>query len=127
MRVSSLGFAYHHVLAAANRCSPDKIVLATVNPEAERVKNAVEEVALYGRRLGVEVSVVRLNPEDFWKCAGEAASLFSENASYYLDIGGGVRARSLCLFAAALLPSSTRGWSWSTPWRSTRRGWWRLT
>jgi hypothetical protein len=31
--VASLGFAYHHVMAAANR--PGKIALATVDPENE--------------------------------------------------------------------------------------------
>ena len=34
--VASLGFAYHHVMAAANR--PGKIALATVDPENERTK-----------------------------------------------------------------------------------------
>lgn len=101
--ISTLGFAYHHVMAAANRCSPDKIVLATVDPETDRVRNAVEEVMIYGRRLGVEVSVVKLSPEDFWRCVEEAAALFSENAVYFLDVGGGVRALSLCLVVAALL------------------------
>ncbi|AAL62544.1 hypothetical protein [Pyrobaculum aerophilum] len=101
--ISSLGFAYHHVMAAANRCSPDKILLATVNPEADRVKNAVEEVRIYGRRLGVEVSVVKLNPEEFWSCVQEATGFFTQNATYFLDVGGGVRALSLCLLTAALL------------------------
>jgi len=36
--VASLGFSYHHVMAAANRCRPGKIALATVNPENERTK-----------------------------------------------------------------------------------------
>jgi len=34
--VASLGFSYHHVMAAANR--PGKMALATVNPENERTK-----------------------------------------------------------------------------------------
>ena len=101
--ISSLGFAYHHVIAAANRCSPDKILLATVNPETERVKNAVEEVRIYGKRLGIEVSIVKLNPENFWSCVEEAAGLFTQDAAYFLDVGGGVRALSLCLLTAALL------------------------
>ncbi|MGC8584310.1 MAG: hypothetical protein ACP5MH_11395 [Thermoproteus sp.] len=73
--VASLGFSYHHVMAVANRCRPEKIVLATVNPEADRVRNAVE--ALYGRALGIAVEVERLDPGDFWQCVGEAARLFA--------------------------------------------------
>ncbi|ACB39522.1 hypothetical protein Tneu_0580 [Pyrobaculum neutrophilum V24Sta] len=62
----------------------------------------MEEVRLYARRAALEEA--SLNPEDFWKCVGDAAELFSERGSEYcLDIGGGVRALSLCLYTAALL------------------------
>ncbi|ABL88707.1 hypothetical protein Pisl_1552 [Pyrobaculum islandicum DSM 4184] len=62
----------------------------------------MEEVRLYARRAALEEAP--LNPEDFWKCVGDAAELFSErDGEYCLDIGGEVRALSLCLYTAALL------------------------
>lgn len=104
--VASLGFSYHHVMAAANRCRPDRIILVTVNPEVDRVKNAVDEILIYGKRLGVEVSVTKLMPEEFWHCVENAAGVFAEDGEYFLDIGGGVRALSLCLLTAAVLAAT---------------------
>ena len=94
--VASLGFAYHHVMAAANR--PGKMALATVNPENERTKNAIAEIQRY-----TAVEVKTLDPEDFWRCVGDALDLFAEKHHYYLDVGGGVRALALCLYTAATL------------------------
>jgi hypothetical protein len=47
--------------------------------------------------------VKTLNPEDFWRCVGDALDLFAEKHHYYLDVGGGVRALGLCLYTAAML------------------------
>mgnify|MGYP003872019073 CR=1 FL=1 len=101
--IASLGFAYHHVMASANRCRPGKIVLATVSPENDRTKNAIEELRLYAKAIQAQLETKTLNPEDFWACVGDAVELFSERHEYYLDVGGGVRALALCLFTAATL------------------------
>jgi len=101
--VASLGFSYRHVMASANRCRPDRIVLITVGREDERVENAVREVELYGRMVNASVESRRLDPEDFWSCVGDAAELFAGDHEYYLDVGGGVRALVVCLLAAAVL------------------------
>ena len=101
--VASLGFSYHHVMAAANRCRPGKMALATVNPENERTKNAMAEIKRYAAVTNAAVEVKTLNPEDFWRCVGDALDLFAEKHHYYLDVGGGVRALGLCLYTAAML------------------------
>ena len=101
--IASLGFAYHHVMASANRCRPGKIVLATVSPENDRTKNAIEELRLYAKAIQAQLETKTLDPEDFWACVGDAVELFSERHEYYLDVGGGVRALALCLFTAATL------------------------
>jgi hypothetical protein len=101
--VASLGFSYHHVMAATNRCRPGKLVLATVNPENERTKNAIAEIRRYAAVANAAVEVKTLNPEDFWRCVGDALDLFAEKHHYYLDVGGGVRALGLCLCTAAML------------------------
>jgi hypothetical protein len=101
--VASLGFSYHHVMAAANRCRPGKIALATVNPENERTKNAIAEIQRYAAVTNTAIEVKTLNPEDFWRCVGDALDLFAEKHHYYLDVGGGVRALGLCLYTAAML------------------------
>ena len=99
--VASLGFSYHHATAAANRCRPGKMALATVNPENERTKYAIAEIQRYAAVANAAVEVKTLNPEDFWRCVGDALDLFAEKHHYYLDVGGGVRA--LCLYTAATL------------------------
>jgi hypothetical protein len=101
--VVSLGFSYHHVMASANRCRPDRIVLVTVSPDNERTKNAVAEVEMYARVVNAEVEMRVINPEDFWRCVASAIELFAGGHEYYLDVGGGVRALGLCLYTAAVL------------------------
>jgi len=70
--VASLGFSYHHVMAAANR--PGKFALATVDPENERTKNAIAEIQRYAAVANAAIEVKTLNPEDFWRCVGDAPS-----------------------------------------------------
>jgi len=97
--VTSLGSSYHHATAATN--TPGKMALATVNPENERTKNAIAEIQRYAAVANAAVEVKTLNPEDFWRCVGDALDLFAEKHHYYLDVGGGVRA--LGLYTAAML------------------------
>jgi hypothetical protein len=101
--VASLGFSYHHVMASANRCRPNRIILVTVNPDNERTRNAIAEVELYARVVNAGVEVRVLDPEDFWHCVANAVELFAGGHEYYLDVGGGVRALGLCLYTAAVL------------------------
>ena len=81
--VASLGFSYHHVMAAANR--PGKMALATVNPENERTKNAIAEIQRYAAVASAVVEVKTLDPEDFWRCVGDALDLFAGKHHYYLE------------------------------------------
>jgi hypothetical protein len=101
--VTTLGFAYHHILASANRCRPNKIVLVTVDSNNERTKNAIHEVELYAKVINAGVEVVERTPEDFWRCVGDSLELFADRHEYYLGVGGGVRALVLCLYTAATL------------------------
>jgi len=103
--VASLGFAWHHVLAVANRCEPDAILLATVDINNERVRNAIGEIELHAKsmRRGARVEAIPLNVEDLWRCARDALDLFGRGDEYCLGLGGGIRALSLCLFVAGFL------------------------
>jgi hypothetical protein len=79
------------------------MALATVDPENERTKNAIAEIQRYAAVANAAVEVKTLDPEDFWRCVGDALDLFAEKHHYYLDVGGGVRALGLCLYTAAML------------------------
>lgn len=107
--IASLGFAWHHVVMAASRCGPRKIVLVTVSPDLDRVRNAIEEVKLYGKSIKTPVETVVIDAEDFWECVERALPLFDPGVDYCLDLGGGVRALSLCLLTAAVLAVQLAG------------------
>jgi hypothetical protein len=70
-------------------------------PRKRKNKNAIAEIKRYAAVANAAVEVKTLNPEDFWRCVGDALDLFAEKHHYYLDVGGGVRA--LCLYTAATL------------------------
>jgi len=72
-------------------------------PRKRKNKNAIAEIQRYAAVTNTAIEVKTLNPEDFWRCVGDALDLFAEKHHYYLDVGGGVRALALCLYTAAML------------------------
>jgi len=101
--IATLGFDWSHVIAAFNRSNASKVVLLTTNASHPRVKSALDELSLFSKRVGFEVVVKEVNVEDFWECVGELADVLINERVVYLDIGGGVRALSLCALISAML------------------------
>ena len=102
--IATLGFDWSHVVAAANRSEHvDKIILLTADKPHPKAEQAIKEVELYGKRLGVPVEVARVNVDDVWTCVEGVREVFMRHEEMYLDVGGGVRALSLCALIAALL------------------------
>lgn len=101
--ISVLGFDWSHVISAASRHPIKELYLYTANLNHQKVKEAIEEITLIAKRIGIEkIQPKETTTTDVWKCVEDTLDAFI-GQPVVLDLGGGVRSLAICLFIAALL------------------------